>query len=256
MSALSRETLELISSWAEWLGAVFGILAATSVVVYVLVNRPLRRIEALESEHEKQKTALAQKEAAEAQLKLEQVIEMVSTPRRIFLARLGRDDAAWAANFKEVQKYAGMPAVITSIPDVEAQQLASDIRSMLTDAGWNATLADATESKKIPLNVFEEGVQVRTVEKTVVNSGPMPESQYSAASHAARAVVGLLNVELGSPYGAPLSGVSWRPEFVQAGLLLRTGFSFPEGGVVITVGIKPTRELLLFHGPAHPTKPK
>jgi hypothetical protein len=216
-----------------------------------------------ELEIEQRKTAEAQQAAAEAQLKLRQAIEMVSTPRRIFLARLGRDEAAWAANLKEVQIYAGTPAVITSVPDVEAQGLASDIRTVLAVAGWNATIADATESNKIPLNVFREGVQVRTVEKIVPNSGPIPESQYSAASRAARALVGLLNVELGRPYGAPLSGVSWVPEFVikeesgdfKMGALVATGFSFPDGGVVITVGM-PTHDFLLFHDAAQPTKPK
>jgi hypothetical protein len=70
MSALSRELLESISSWSEFLGAVFGILAATSVVVYVLANKPLRKIEAHDNFVLQERAARAQKEAAEANLEL------------------------------------------------------------------------------------------------------------------------------------------------------------------------------------------
>jgi len=61
MSSLPRETLEAISSLSEWLGAIFGVLAATSVILYVLVNKPLRKFEAHDNETLQDKVAEAQR---------------------------------------------------------------------------------------------------------------------------------------------------------------------------------------------------
>src|SRR5438445_5938391 len=74
MSAFSREILETISSWAEVFTALFGVLAATSAVVYLLANKPLRKIEAHENSVLQEKTATAQAEAAKAQLALSQTL--------------------------------------------------------------------------------------------------------------------------------------------------------------------------------------
>jgi hypothetical protein len=71
MSGLSRETLELIASWAEMLTAAFGILAATAAVVYLLANKPINKLEAHDREvlHgtvvEAQGALLVQKERAD-----------------------------------------------------------------------------------------------------------------------------------------------------------------------------------------------
>jgi hypothetical protein len=71
MSGLSRETLELISSWAEILTAAFGILAATAAVVYLLANRPLKKLETHDNEvlkgtvSEAQRALLVQQERAD-----------------------------------------------------------------------------------------------------------------------------------------------------------------------------------------------
>src|SRR5438552_15407042 len=77
MPPFSKDALETISSWAEILTAAFGILAAASAVVYLLSNKPLRKIEAHESQLERQAAARAKKEAAEAQLALQKHLESV-----------------------------------------------------------------------------------------------------------------------------------------------------------------------------------
>jgi hypothetical protein len=62
MSGLSRETLDLISPWAEILTAAFGTLAATGAVIYLLANKPLKKkIEAFDNQVPKRRVADAQK---------------------------------------------------------------------------------------------------------------------------------------------------------------------------------------------------
>jgi len=130
MSAFSKDALETISSWSEILTAAFGILAAASAVVYLLANRPLRKIEAHESQLERQATARAQKEAAEAQLALSQTLT-------VFASRLGD-------RVLDVGKFVGelkdKPKKIVEIwykpDDIEAERFSDDIRRALQSIGW------------------------------------------------------------------------------------------------------------------------
>lgn len=155
MSALSRQTLELISSWSEVLGAVFGILAATSVVVYVLANKPLRAIEARENlqlrtdlenatatarskqaelEVEQQKTAKAQEEAAKAQTVLAQS-----------LTRFARRSGHRIADFgKLVDAFKDKPKKTLEIrykaDDTEAENFSHDIDRAFQHIGWTVSV--------------------------------------------------------------------------------------------------------------------
>jgi len=130
MSAFSKDALETISSWSEILTAAFGILAAASAVVYLLANRPLRKIEAHESQLERQATARAQKESADAQLALSQTLT-------VFASRLGD-------RVLDVGKFVGelkdKPKKIVEIwykpDDIEAERFSDDIRRALQSIGW------------------------------------------------------------------------------------------------------------------------
>jgi hypothetical protein len=77
MSELPRETLELIASWAEILTAAFGILAATAAVVYLLANKPLRKLEAHDNEVLKGAVAEQQTRAATAEKELLELRERI-----------------------------------------------------------------------------------------------------------------------------------------------------------------------------------
>src|SRR5579859_7235439 len=132
--SLSKSALERIASVAEILTFVLTFLGALSGVVYIAANRPLKRIEAREAEEEKQKTARAQKEAAEAQLALRKASAFAATPRRIILGSRNGDQEIREAVFKELEKYAGTPTVIVFVQDEEAELLANDIRSALLKA--------------------------------------------------------------------------------------------------------------------------
>ncbi|MGC2743327.1 MAG: hypothetical protein WA672_09075 [Candidatus Angelobacter sp.] len=252
MSAFSRETLETIASWSEIFGGIFGLLAAASVIAYLLASRPLRKIEALESLQEKQKTALAQKEAAEAQLALRRNIEYAATPRRIVLGSRNNDQEIREVRFKELEKYAGTTAIILFVNDGDAKLLAFDIKAALLKSGWKANVEEAPVS--IPLGYIESGVHVRTLEKVEAAEGQVSLSEPPKI----KAIVDLLRLDLTEPYG-PFTGVTWRPDVIRNGEVMgltRYGVRFPEGGVVITVGRKPVEDFLWTHDAPKPAPTK
>jgi hypothetical protein len=252
MSAFSREVLESISKWSEILGAAFALLAGAAAVMFIIVNKPLRRIEELESLQEKQKTALAQKAAADAQLELRRNIAYGATPRRVTGSR-NNDEAIRAPRVTELKKYAGTKALIVFVKDEEAKLLAFDIRAALLNAGWHADIAEMPAS--IPLGYIQAGVQVRTLENV---ARPSVGQQVSLTQPAiAKAIVDLLQLDLTEPYG-PFTGVTWSPDIISDGEKIgvsRYGLEFPKGGIVITVGAKPVWEFLLTHDIPQPAIP-
>ena len=126
----SRAALETISSWAEVLTVLLTMMGAASGVVYVLSTRPLRAIEAKESEQERQRTAKAQKEAADAQLALSQSLTS--------LARRAGDRVLNFAKFADGLK--GRPKRTVEIwykpDDTEVQRFSDDIYRALQDGEW------------------------------------------------------------------------------------------------------------------------
>src|ERR1700686_3600652 len=52
LSSLSKEQLESIVRFAEWSAIILTFLGATSGVIFILANRPLRRLEATERQRE------------------------------------------------------------------------------------------------------------------------------------------------------------------------------------------------------------
>jgi hypothetical protein len=93
-------------------------------------------------------------------------------------------------------------------------------------------------------------VQVITLEESpfAVGSDGKPlikTPKVSTAGLAAQAVVGLLQLDLGPPYGPQLFGVHWEQEYGETEdihLFIKHGFVFPDGAVVIVVGMKPVDE--------------
>jgi hypothetical protein len=146
MSALSRETLELISSWAEVLTALFGILAATAAVVFLLASKPLRKIE----EHDNE---VLQGKVAEAQGNLvQQQNELAKQKERTAGAEKAAADAALAlARFREprtltpeqqdnlitaLKPFAGQNFACAVFPDPEPLALIRLLDTLAKSANW------------------------------------------------------------------------------------------------------------------------
>jgi len=256
MSAFSRETLEAIASWSEILAGVFGLFAAASVIAYLLASRPLRKIEALESLQEKQKTALAQKAAADAQLALQRASAFAASPRRIILGNRNGDQEVRGAKFKELEKYATTPAVIVFVHDDEAEILAHDIAKALVQAGWKSVTVMHRESTPIPLGYIQNGVQVHTF----IEDNNSPATMLPPPGHNPppiwTALFELLNLDLGKDAAGTPFGVTWSPDGIinrrPMGILMY-GFKFPKDSIVITVGHKPTEQI--FWALPEPAKP-
>ena len=159
MSLSSKESLDAIANWAEWLSAIFGILAAISVIVLVFVNKPLKRIAEHEAQAERDKTAAfqsvaaqanerslkleagnlalktdlekAKAEAAQAELSLKRYIDHVD--RKAGPRRIDREPF-----LKELKDRPTGTATISYKPeDMEAFNFASNMSSLLKIAGWN-----------------------------------------------------------------------------------------------------------------------
>lgn len=139
MSAFSREFLETVSSWSEILAALFATLAALAGVAYLLSTRPLRAIEARENALLQQKTAIAQKESAEAQLALKKYVDEVAKQQRPRLL----DFKKFVAFLKNKPK--GIVKILYSPNDSEAYMFAVHIRRWLgpgvdgDGAGWEVS---------------------------------------------------------------------------------------------------------------------
>ena len=197
----------------------------------------------IDLESEQKKNAEAQKAAAEAQLTLRRNIEYAATPRRIIMGSRNNDTDLRAAKFKELEKYAGTYAIILFVNDEEAKLLAFDISHALTKSGWRADVVEAAAAN-IPLGYIQPGVKVLT--HFEVKSPPGINMSMPPAP---LAIVDLLSLDLGPPVG-PVLGIRYDPDVTLNGNpmgLTRYGFKFPEGGVVITVGVKPVYEFLIFN---------
>ena len=126
MSLPSKETLESIAVYAEWLSAIFGILAAISVVVLVLVNKPLKKMAEREAADERTKAVAAHTKELEAQLKLDQWLS-----KRV-LAR-----EAQPKDFEYLKRFPNMHASVEyKKGDGESFMYAQTILSALAGIGW------------------------------------------------------------------------------------------------------------------------
>jgi len=244
-------SVEFWKSFFDWgtvvlIGLTFVFGAGALITGNIIADQKDRELA-----EERRKTAEAQAKTAEAQLALRKAAEYASTPRRIVMgARITNeqnDQELRAAKFKALEKYAETPAVIVFVRNSDdAEQLAYDIRNALAKAGWRSILVSELSATPIPLGYVQEGVQVRTIFKAdnpPVRMSPPPGAK---PPDVALAILGLLGLDLGPPVGSP-RGVFWEPDTIINGKpfagLSRYGFQFPEGGVVITVGRKPTEYL-------------
>ena len=168
-------------------------------------------------------------------------------PRELVMQSRNGDEVIRSERFREVEKYKGTLVLIQSVPDFEAKTLANGIANTLNRAGWTAVVTEESVSH-IPSGLIWEGVQLLTLEPSPwsgMRAGETPkmtQHPLTRAGEAANAAANLLSLDLGPPLGPPLTGVSWRPQFAEEwarSWLLEHGFAWPEGSVVVLVGLKP-----------------
>jgi hypothetical protein len=139
MSSLSRELLEHISEWSEALAAVFGILAAISVVVYLLANKPIRKLEARDMELLHERVAIAdgkvaglEKHAADAKTEMSKQQTRAAKAEQDLLAlqqrtaprRVSKEQAAKFMESFDLRKQLHGPHIrITSMPGCLMQRI-------------------------------------------------------------------------------------------------------------------------------------
>jgi hypothetical protein len=176
--------------------------------------------------------ATAQKNAENAEHDLDAYLAQLRTPRDIVMGGRDEDQDERAKRFAEIDKYRETTVIIQSIPEWEPQQYARHLSAALNQHGWRAPIM-TSEQTHIPYEVMDEGVIVATLE-------PYGKSK---AYVEATALVNLLDLDLGPPYGPEYFGVHW----VQPGMASFThwGFVYPKDGVLILVGTRPS-----FHADA------
>jgi len=157
--------------------------------------------------------------------------------------------------FAEVKKYPGTVAVIQWIPEFEPDMYARHLARALSDSGWKVVVTTPQQSH-IPYEFMSEGVRVITLEESLLGPGDpasakviMPPPPKSKAFAPATALVKLLDLDLGLPYGPEYFGVHWEPEWNDSRFssLTKRGFVFPDGAVLILVGTKPSEYAANIH---------
>jgi hypothetical protein len=189
VSTLSKEMLESIASWAEWLSAIFGILAAIFVVILVLVNRPLKRMADKEAQDAQLKLSEQQERTAAAEARVtslekdtanaksaQQRVQTDLEAQKELTAKAQKDasDAALAlAKFKaprslspEQQEslvsvlypFAGQNFALAVFPDPEPLALTRLLNKLLKSAGWTRVPAQIQRNGGVLMDVDGETV--------------------------------------------------------------------------------------------------
>ena len=149
MSPLSPKTLETISAWSEALTALFGILAATSAVVFLLVSKPLKA--EADRAQESLKLALEQQKekTANAEIALHRLQEG-HLPRS--LLRTFHSQEEIDATVQSLRNTPGHAEILFAKGDAEARWLAEEVFGVLRSSDWQVT-----KPKEVPtVNVVEK----------------------------------------------------------------------------------------------------
>lgn len=193
---------------------------------------------------------------AKAELALETFRAQQATPREIVLSDRDGDHVERLRRAAEVKKFSGTRVLIQALPDFEPRALAGAIAlELANEYKWQVEIIDP-ETSRIPFSVLAPGVKVITLEEPILESGDpatakvkMPPPAKSKSYPAALALVNLLDLDLGEPYGPKYVGVHWEAEYDSPRFRVYThwGFSLPAGTVLILVGAKPIADAAEIH---------
>jgi hypothetical protein len=155
LSSLSKEQLESIVRFAEWSAIILTFLGAASGVVFILANRPLRRLEAAERqyEHDASQTkiagavaiaATANERTAKLELEAATQRERAATAERLLAEVNERTkerhlDDNQRNTLATLLPLAPRGSLRLKIPasDDEATKFSHELRQVLTAAGWS-----------------------------------------------------------------------------------------------------------------------
>jgi len=160
MPPLSSKTFEAISTWSEALTALFGILAATSAVVFLLVSKPLkaeadRAQEALNLALEQQK-----EKTANAEIALHRLQEG-HLPRSLLRAFHSQEEID--ATMQSLRNTLGHAEILFAKGDAEARWLAEEVFSLLHGSDWQVT-----KPKEVPTVDVVEKLRAQPLGVTIV----------------------------------------------------------------------------------------
>jgi hypothetical protein len=159
LSSLSKEQWESIVRSAEFFAIVLTFFGAGSGVIYILANRPLRRLEAAEKADTARATEELRLRYVETELRLEQErikrleLEAAVAPRTIRLSKGVVD---------RLKRNAGTVLRIEYRPGEERQRLAEQLRALVHWADWKVVVAPSEELEfKFPMSrELREGVDI------------------------------------------------------------------------------------------------
>jgi len=199
--------------------------------------------------------AEAASEATASADTLKKYLAQLATPRDIIISDRDGDHEERTVRFAEVKKYPGTVVVIQWIPEFEPQTYARHLAGALNDCGWRVELTTPQQSH-IPYELMQEGVRVATLEESLFEPGDpssaKPKHPFPSRSKAfapATALVKLLDLDLGPPYGPEYFGVHWQPEWndPRFSSFTKLGVVFPDAAVLVLVGSKPAEYAAPIH---------
>jgi hypothetical protein len=259
----SSMTVEGLKAIFDWVALILGFLTIVAGVGILITGNILNKQQAVQlrafdknladtkNELEKQK-----ERTVEAELALETFRAQQSNPRMIILSDRDGDHAERSRLASEVKKFSGTRVFIQALPDFEPRALASAIAvELANEYGWQVEMIDP-EKSLIPSTLLAPGVKVITLEESGMELGDpgtakvrMPAPAKSKSYPAAVALVNLLDLDLGEPYGPDYFGVHWEAEYDDPRFRSYThwGFALPGGTVLILVGEKPITGAVEIH---------
>jgi hypothetical protein len=228
---------------------VGGILITAGVFVEVVLGifvtrtaKALERIANSAIAEANARAAQAREKTAASELEIARITAGLQ-PRHIVFGAKDDDGDKRQALFAAVRAFAGTGAMIQSIADPEAEQLAYEIGEVCRISGWQAVRVTPEESGISP-GAIGSGVTVGTYE------GGLDQNSISKRGRAAEALVNLLALDLRPPYASPKFGVRWSVRRgVRAKDLPPNGFVGKDSDDVVTILVGP-RPLEALTSPA------
>jgi len=243
------------SFWNHW-GITFADAAiAVGIVGEVIFGRLDARIQTELRARSNKQLADAEKDAAEANAKTEQLrtanleLQRILEPRRIVMGSRDGDRDTRAPLFEALKEFAGTRAFVQAVPDFEAQTLAADIMRVLQQSGWIAQFLTTEQSGLAP-GWIQEGVHVEAEKEfpgfPFVEGGPNPTPMPppSRAELAAQTLVNLLSLDLPPRFWGVMYSPDWRYNGTADLPTLLKQMKASKNDVAVLVGLRPLRMAL------------
>ena len=218
-SSFDKETLEFIASWAERIAVWFAFISAGSALIFVIINRPLKKLEATERREAQQKF----EELKARNLELEKSLaprdfsSIDPANKEKFDAILGKMNA--------LKGFAGTEVAMEVIPDFEARRAARYIVSEIEQKGWKI-VSIKTEEENI-----RDGVVIWRHSVNPLTNPLGPKNPDAVRSE-----------ESANAIADCLKALGWQGVEIETGSIanISSPLYIPPNHVLIQVGFKPS----------------